>query len=103
MDAAQRNLNTLLQYTDWVKNLEMCYDGGVIDKYLRYTTKTMRKEYSGRDVFRKFCDGLQVFQNTFTPIWNEVLAADIFGKTWPEVWMIFVVKHGDFTPVTYMV
>ena len=92
MDVAQRNLNTLLQCTDWVENLEMCYDGDVIAKYLRYTTKTMRKDYSGHDVSRKFCDGLQVFQNTFTPIWNAVLAAGISGKTWPEVWMIFVDK-----------
>ena len=88
MDAAQRNLETLMQYTAWVENLEMCYEDDVISKFLQYTTKTMRKEYSGHDVFRKFCDGLQVFQNTFTPIWNAVLAVGISGKTWPEVGMM---------------
>ena len=38
-----------------------------------YTTKTMRKEYSDRDVFHKSCDGLEKFQNVFTPTWNTVI------------------------------
>ena len=92
MDAAQRNLDALLQYNAWVENLEMCYPHAAINKYMRFTTKTMRKEYSGRDVFRKFGDGLQIFQNVFNPTWNVVIAGGISGKTWPEVWQIFVGK-----------
>lgn len=101
MDALQRNMNALMQYKAWVENLEFCYPGAAITKYMRYTTKTMRKEYSGRDVFRRFNEGLQVFQNTFTPIWNSVLQGGISGKTWPEVWLIFVGKViGTPGPVT---
>ena len=92
MDASQRNLEALLQYNAWVENLATCYPRAAIRKYMRYTTKTLRKEYSGRDVYRKFSNGLDKFQNVFTPTWNAVLAAGISGKTWPEIWAKFVGK-----------
>lgn len=92
MDASQRNLDALLQYNAWVDNLLMCYPRAAINKYMKYTTKTMRKAYTGRDVYRKFGDGLEKFQNVFTPTWNKVIEHGISGKTWPEIWQIFVGK-----------
>lgn len=92
MDAAQRNYDSLLQYNAWVENLHQCYPRAAILKYMQYTTKTMRKKFNGRDVYRKFTDGLEKFQNVFTPTWNAVLADGISGKTWPEIWMKFVGK-----------
>ena len=77
----KRNLDALLQYNAWVENLELCYPSAAIAKYMRFTTKTMRKEYSDRDVFRKFCDSLAFFQNEFNPIWNAMIAGGISGKT----------------------
>ena len=101
MDAPQHNLNSLLQYMAWVENLEFCYPEAVIGKYLRYTTKTMKREFGGRDIYRRFNDGLQVFQNTFTPIWNAVIQGGISGKNWRDVWLIFVGKViGNEGPVT---
>lgn len=75
MIAGQRNYEALQQYNAWVKNLETCYPHAAINKYMRYTTKSMKKEYNGRDVYRKFCDGLEKFMNVFMPVWNTVLRA----------------------------
>ena len=92
MDAGQRNLEALQQYHAWVENLCYCYPQAAINKYMMYTTKTLRKEYTGRDVYRKFSDGLEKFQNVFMPTWNAVLAEGISGKTWPDIWARFVAK-----------
>ena len=59
----------------------MCYPTVAINKYMRFTTKIMWKEYNVRDVFRKFGDGQQIFQNMFNPIWNAVIAGVISDKT----------------------
>ena len=59
---------------------------------MKYTTKTLRKEYSGRDVYLKFTDDLEKFQNVFMSTWNAVLADGISGKTWSEIWSRFTVK-----------
>ena len=59
---------------------------------MKYTTKTMRKKYSGRDVYRKFSDGLEKIQNVFMPTWKAVLADGISDKTWSEIWLRFVGK-----------
>ena len=90
MDAGQRNLDALMQYNAWCENVKICYPRAAIIKYLQYTTKTLRKTYSGRDVYRKFADGLEKFQNVFTPLWNQVLASGISGKTYQEIWLKFV-------------
>ena len=84
MDAPQRNMNCLLQYRAWVENLELCYPGAEIAKFLRYTTKTMTREYTGRGLFRQFDNGLQIFQNHFTPMWNKLLQGGVSGKSWQE-------------------
>ena len=92
MIAGQRNYEALQQYNAWVKNLETCYPHAAINKYMHYTTKSMKKEFHGRDVYRKFCDGLEKFMNVFMPVWNTVLAEGISGKTWPDIWSRFVGK-----------
>ena len=92
MDATNRNLEALLQFHAWVDNLQLFYQNAAILKYIRYTTRTMKKEFTARDIYRRFNQGLTMFQNSFNPVWNQVLASGISGKTWPEVWQIFVGK-----------
>ena len=92
MDANSRNMEALIQFHGWVDNLSLCYNNAAILKYMRYTTSTMNKEFNARDIYRRFNKGLTMFQNSFNPVWNEVIASGISGKTWPEVWQIFVGK-----------
>ena len=92
MDAANRNIQTFEQYHAWVDNLELCYKNAAICKFMRYTTRTLKKEFQPRDIYRRFNSGLTMFQNTFNPTWNQVNASGISGKTWPEVWQMFVAK-----------
>lgn len=92
MDAPNRNVQVEKQFHAWVDNLALCYPNAAIGKYIRFTTSTMKKEFHSRDIYRRFTKGLGFFQNVYNPAWNEVIASGISGKTWPEVWQIFVGK-----------
>ena len=92
MDSRNRNVQVEKQFHAWADNLALCYPNAAIAKYIRFTTSTMKKEFHARDIYRRFTKGLGFFQNVYNPTWNEVIASGISGKTWPEVWQIFVGK-----------
>ena len=85
MEKHLRNLQIRDEYLAWVNNLKLYYPRAAINQYMLYTTKTGSREYTARDIWRRFGKGLEKFHNTLCSNWTIVLNGPISGKSWKEL------------------
>ena len=85
-----RNLQCKEEYLAWVKNLNHFYPNAAINKYMLYTTKTGTRQYTARDIWRRFVAGLEKFHNVYCSTWIIILQGQISGKSWKDIWIMFV-------------
>jgi hypothetical protein len=104
MAAAERSVFFKDAYDKWVGAVEKHNDQTPILDYLDWTTATCSSRVTGKNMYRKFSEGLKVFHNQFNPLWKKVLGGNVSGRSAEELWEDFLlylhlerkgVKAGD--------
>ena len=91
MAAAERSVFFKDAYDRWVGAVEKHNDKTPILYYLDWTTATCSSRVTGKNMYRKFSEGLKVFHNQFNPLWKKVLGGNVSGRSAEELWEDFLV------------